>query len=174
MNKRPILFGMYPVAFAVMSVPFVDLITGSFPPHVGNISWRFMVIGQLLKSLLVPMMGLGFATLIAAFLEQRRVVRTLAVVGMVAALLIVACSITFALDYMQLRPTFGEAMKQQADTASVTALLIAGIVIPVAMGIGIGGWKTGKMSHTDRDQMRTEKTKSSVLIRQTPPKESAT
>jgi hypothetical protein len=173
MNKRPVLFGMYPVAVAVMFVPMVDLIAGSWPLNPGSMSWRFGVLGLLMKSLLVPMMGLAFATLIAAFLEQRRMLRFLSVVGLLAAVLIVACTVTFALDFMQLRPSFVTAVKVQMDKATMTAVLIAGLVFPVALGIGIGGWKASRLSSVEREQMRSSK-ETGFLIRQTPPKESAT
>jgi hypothetical protein len=172
-DLRPLLKGMYPVAFAITLIPLFEFAVGVWPFHLGNIVWRFSATGMLLKSLVVPLFGLGIASVIAAFLEQRRVMRVLAVVAMTAGVALAALLAVFVLDFLQMRSSVGPQLKAGIDKASVTAVTIGAILVPVAMGIGLGGWKVSRQKTERSDAVRSKKDVS--LIVQTPPnpKESA-
>jgi hypothetical protein len=130
------------------------------------------VIGLGMKSLVVPLLGLGLSLALATFLDQRRVVRLLSILALVAAIAIAGSGALFVLDFLQLRPGVAAELKAGVDRAAVSALMVATVCFPVALGIAIGGWKASRGT-TFRD---SKKKKEVGLVISTPPnpKESAT
>jgi hypothetical protein len=175
-DMRPLLKGMYPVALAIMLIPIFEMSVGIgvWPPRLWDLNWRFGSIGMLLKSLVVPLFGLGIASTIAAFLEQRRVLRMFACIGIALSALIVVAVGIFALDYLQLRNVVPVQIKSAMDKTAFTAVTIGILLVPVAMGIGIGGWKSSRLKASERgDAVRSKKDVGLMVHTPPNPKESA-
>jgi hypothetical protein len=88
--------------------------------------------------------------------------------------LIAATAMLFALDYFQLRSGVSRELRPAMDRATITALMISALVFPVALGIGIGGWKTSRLSSADKEQLAKNNKSRFLISTHTPPKESAT
>lgn len=166
-DARPILLGLYPVAIAIMVVPLMEILAGSWPFNIGNVAWRFGVGGLLLKSFLVPFTGLGYAALLATVLEQRRVLRVISVLGLVGALVVAGMATLFVLDYLQIRPSLAAELRPSMDRVSLTTVMVSVIIFPMALALGIGGWKSSRTGGPG--QRGPAKTKDIGLIVAPPP-----
>jgi len=140
------VIALYPLAFAIFWVPMVDMIAGSVPVMLDNVAWRFGVLGLLLKTTLVPLMGLAMASTIASFAGHHGLLKVLSIVGFLAAVCLFAGTVLFALDFLQVRGTVGQNQLAGVQRAVLTALCIAGLQIPVAIGIGAGAWKSSRIT----------------------------
>lgn len=174
LDIRPMLKGMYPIAFAIMLIPVFEMTVGIWPLRADNLGWRFGTLGLLLKSLVVPLFGLGIASTIAVVLDQRRMVRVLACVALAASVLIALTVAIFALDYLQLRIAVSPQIRPAMDKSAFTAATIGLVLVPVATSIGIGGWKVSRLKASERsDAVRTKKDAGLMVHTPPNPKESA-
>jgi len=112
-------------AYLFLAVTFVfqvaDLLVGLLPPQLGAAAWRFASIGlgaNMVGNLLLVLL-LAYA--LALWSNDRGVLATISVIAGLAALTLVACLATFALDAIQLRPAITAKAKQGFDRAAVMA-----------------------------------------------------
>jgi hypothetical protein len=128
-SLRRLSMAAYVVAAVFLLSPLVDVVTNVYPTDIGNMQWRFGAIGILSNYLISGVFGLLLATLVAAFLGHRGVLRTSAVIDLVVAALLLALMLLFALDVLQLRqtvrPEAGEMFKIGALKASLKLLMTA-------------------------------------------------
>lgn len=150
MERRPVLMAVYPVAALLVLVPMIEVTAGAWPFQPGELSWRFGVAGIALKTVVTPLLGVLLAMVAGSLLEQRRVVRALSVLCFLAALGTVMVAVFFSLDFLQLRGMVDPRMRQGMTVASGTALLMAGLVAPAAMALGLGGWKATRRAGAAR------------------------
>lgn len=150
LDRRPVLMAVYPVAALLVLVPTIEVTAGAWPFQPSELSWRFGVGGIALKTVVTPLLGVLLAMVAGALLEQRRVVRSLSVLCFVAALGTAMVAVFFALDFLQLRGMVDPRMRQGMTVASGTALLMAGLVAPAALALGMGGWKATRRAGTAR------------------------
>jgi chromate transport protein ChrA len=93
----------YLVAFLFMVTPLVDFVANVWPLHFGDLQWRYGTSGLLSGFLLTPLLGSILATGLAAALGHHRLLRTVAVLDLVAAVLLLAVALSFVLDAVQYR-----------------------------------------------------------------------
>lgn len=134
--------GLYLFAFLLVFWPLADLVTNTMPFQVGNVRWRYGFAGLMAGFLHTPILGLVLATLVAFWQRSRATLRTLAVVQLVGAAILVLVMVTFALDVVQVRttrppdslPSFlaGAGISEAKHFTAFLALLL----------LGIGSWRT--------------------------------
>ena len=140
-NPRPLVNAAYPVAALLVLIPCIEVTTGSWPFQTSELSWRFGVAGIMLKTVVTPLLGLLVAMSAAAFLEHRRVLRTLSVVALAVAVGTLLVAAMFSMDFLQLRAMIAPPQRQGMTVASGSALLMAALVVPTAAALGLGGWR---------------------------------
>lgn len=171
-NVRPIWKVYYAVAALLIIVPLIEIAVGGWPFQPGEMAWRFGTLGILFKSLITPLIGLALVIGVAALLGHRRVARALAVLSLVVAFGIAALAVVFVLDYLQLRTTVAASMRGGVDRASLTALGMVAVVVPVGAALGVAGWVATRTQHPARLKARAAEAHQRLIISQ--PKESKT
>jgi hypothetical protein len=154
-SLRPLLSGLYLLAAAIVLIPLMELVMGSWPLRPGNASWRFGTLGLLLKSTVTPLLGLGFMMAIAGLLGHGRVLRALSVVGVLAFLAIVGCTLLFTLDFLQVRRMVAANMQPGVQRVALTTLLVAVVLVPVSFAMAIGAWKSASSLTSEAVQRRS-------------------
>lgn len=155
-NPRPLVSAAYLVGALLVLVPCIEVATGSWPFQTSELSWRFGVAGIVMKTMVTPLLGLLVAMSAAAFLEHRRVLRTLSVVAMLIAVGTLLVAAMFSMDFLQLRAMIAPPQRAGMTVASATALLMAALVVPTAAALGLGGWKaTRRVGATRAKQARS-------------------
>jgi len=150
--------GVYGVAFLLIVVPLTDSVLGVLPLRLGQAAWRFGSLGLLSRALMTPLLGLAVAMVMAAYLGQRRTLRSLSVFAFLAAAAALGAVILFALDALQTRATVRPDVTHTFDKASVEALLKYLLDALVAGLLGLGGWRAShapKAAHHAEDGIVT-------------------
>ncbi|HEX8907149.1 MAG TPA: hypothetical protein VF771_20020 [Longimicrobiaceae bacterium] len=153
-NPRPLVAAAYPVGALLFLIPGIEVTAGAWPFQTSELSWRFGVAGILMKTMVTPLLGLLLAMAAAAYLEHRRVLRSLSVVAMAIAVLTVVIAAMFSMDFLQLRAMVTPAQRTGMTVASATALLMAALVVPTAAALGLGGWKATRRIGATRSKAR--------------------
>lgn len=144
----------YVVAALLVLVPLADALARTWPLRLGDERWRFGTLGILLNAMVTPLLGTFLAAVIAAVLEQRRALRSLAALTLVGAALSLAAIPAFGLDYLQLRAgVTAEAMS--GFDASARKAIVIGLVSGLAtLVVGVAAWRAAsrtRPSRTDTD-----------------------
>jgi MFS family permease len=136
-SLRRLSVAVYAVAAVFLLSPLIDVVTNTYPTDLGSMQWRFGAIGILSNYIISAVFGLLLATLVAAVLGHRLVLRVSAVVNVVTAVVLFLITLLFGLDVLQLRqavrPEAGEMFRIGALKASfkiattAVALLLLGI-----------------------------------------------
>jgi hypothetical protein len=124
---------LYAVAALLIVIPAADFILSVPPPELSNVQWRFAAVGLLSGHMLTPVLGLAMALVIAAYLQHYSVQRWLVAVCLSGATLLIALSLGFMLDMLQLRgslpydrlPAFSSAWKRAIVKYALTAGALA-------------------------------------------------
>lgn len=148
-KSRVVWRALYGVALLLVVSPLLDLIGSIWPLRFGEVGWRFGAVGLLTNTLVTPIVGLALATVVAMLLEQWRVVKTLAIVDLVAAGLLVLVLALFALDYLQLRTGVQPAARGTYDLAAYRAIVNALLAAAVLAWLGTGGWRAAQRQPRD-------------------------
>jgi hypothetical protein len=137
---------VYLVAAILILFPLMDTLLSVWPLQVGEVAWRFGAVGLFSRAMMTPLLGLLMAFTVAMLLEQRTMVRVLAVAGGLSALIIAGTSVFFLLDAVQMRAQVNPQAKTAFDVASVVALAKYGITISILVVFAIVGWKQSRGS----------------------------
>lgn len=164
LDRRPVLMAVYPVAALLVLVPTIEVTAGAWPFQPSELSWRFGVGGIALKTVVTPLLGLLLAMVAGALLEHRRAVRALSVLCFLAALGTTMVAVFFALDFLQLRGMVEPRMRQGMTVASGTALLMAVMVTPAALALGMGGWKATRRAGAARARTHKKSRADDLLV----------
>ncbi len=134
--------GMYFFAFLLVFWPVADFVTNTVPLQFGNPQWRYGFAGLMAGYLNTPLLGLVLAIGLALWQRHGGVLRFLAVIQVLGALVLLLVMAMFALDVVQVRagrppaslPSFiaGAVISEGKHFTSVVALLL----------LGIGSWKS--------------------------------
>ena len=144
MHMRRIALPAYLVAFLVFLFPLLDTALSVWPPQTGDVAWRFGAAGFFSRALMTPLLGVLIAFAVALYLDQRRVLRVIAVASAVAVVMIIGVMGMFMLDALEMRSKVVEARKFAFDVASAVALLKYGTGMLVAIAYAAVGWKASK------------------------------
>lgn len=133
-------FPGYAIGILFAALPFADRVLLVWPFRPGEPRWRFGAVGIMTQALLPIALGLFIVCSVAVLLGHRRLLRALAVASGAFALLLIAVTVLYALDTIQLRvsvkPAALTAFDVSATVAGVKLLLIAA----VSGGMARVGW----------------------------------
>jgi len=99
--------------------PLFDFAANVFPVHFADPSWRFGVLGLLGGFGMVIIVQLFFLFALAAMSNDRRVLITIGVIAALAAVLMLASSVSFSLDGLQTRARVNVQLLKRFDYAIV-------------------------------------------------------
>lgn len=104
-------------------LPLSDLISTVWPPHAGQLMWRFGTVGLGASAIGVPLFLMFLLFALAAVLGDSRVILTIAIVSAVIALLLVLGVGAFTLDTLQMRGGVSPSAMPRFKAASGQALV---------------------------------------------------
>lgn len=145
---------LYLVAALLVVVPLADFILSVPNAEFANVQWRFAAVGLLSGFTLTPILGLAMALVVAAFLKHYTVQRWLVATCLSMATVLVALSLGFLLDVMQVRasvPAEGRAAFSNAWSRAILKHALS------AVALAYMGWRARRMIPA-RSRQRTPKT----------------
>jgi hypothetical protein len=155
----------YGVAALLLIFPLLDVLQAVWPPRLGEVSWRVIAAGLLSRVLVTPVLGLLLAFAAALILSQPRVLRTLAVVNALVAVLAAAGLAIFGLDALQVRNQVGMDARGSYDLGLLLSFLKYGVVLLVLALMAWSEWKSAaSLGRTSGRRSRH----TPLVLRQTP------
>jgi hypothetical protein len=141
---RPFLLALYPVGALFILGSLSEPLFQVWPLRMAEVSWRFGAAGLMAGGMIGLVFGLTWLMGVAAGLEHRRVLRGLAVVNLVMAVVLTGACVLFALDFLQVRGSVNPQLRGSLDLTVLRAMLIMGATIPTTLALGIGGWRVSR------------------------------
>ncbi len=141
-SYRPLLRALYPIGPLLAFASVVDPVIRMFPAHPGVVMWRFGAVGVLSEGVVGFLFGVSWIIGIAAVLDDRRTARTFSALVLLLGLVLGAVLALFVLDALQVRASVQPQFKQTFDVSVLKAMLFLGLCAPVALIIGIAGWRS--------------------------------
>lgn len=114
---------LYLVAALLVVVPIGDYVLSVPPPQLSDVQWRFAAAGLLSKHTLTPILGLAMAFVVSAFRNQHSLQRWLVGICLLIGTILMALSIGFFLDAMQVRASIPEEGQAAFGSAWKLALI---------------------------------------------------
>jgi hypothetical protein len=133
---------LYFVAALLIVVPMVDFVLSVPSAEFSNVQWRFAAVGLLSGYTLTPILGLAMALVIATILKQHSVQRWLVVACLSFGAILIALSLGFLLDMLQLGasvPNDGRAAFNSASTRAIIKLALSMVALAYM------GWRARRM-----------------------------
>lgn len=153
---RQAAWGLHAVGILLALAPLLDLAAGLGSLNPGQVPWRFGALGLLSGALVLPVAGLGLMFLAGAILEQRGLTRTLTVVAALGLLVVLAATVLFVLDALQVRAQVRQEAKRSFDLASIKALATYGIEAVVLLTLTLATWRAAAGMHSTRAARRAD------------------
>lgn len=145
---RPLLRSLYPVGPLIILSAVLEPFLRVAPFRLGEAPWRFGAVGFFSDSVLGVLFGLIWMMGIAAILENRRVLRVVSALSVLMAVFVALVIGAFALDALQLRGTVNPQIVRSFDGSVLKVLLTLTLSVPVALWIGIAGWRSARGSQS--------------------------
>ena len=127
------LLGLAGITFFVVGV--LDLGLTGYPFQFGNPDWEFGTVGSVLNGLPVPMLGLALLIGSAAARGWQLGLRIWSIVALLAALVIVAALVLYALNLPLVFKTVQEPLLRTGIKKSVLKTLVQALIYPTVFGI---------------------------------------
>jgi hypothetical protein len=156
-RSRVLIATGYWLALLLLVLPLLEPIVTLLPPRPEEIRWRLLAFGALSQSLLLPMVGSMVAIGTAVLLGQRKVVRTLALLSMMAGVLLGAVAMLFTLDVVQYRGAVGPELQDYYQVAGINYLVAFALSAVFLMWIGAASWRAARRSSGARRQVLVSK-----------------
>jgi hypothetical protein len=119
-QNRPLARAGYLLAASLFAVPLIDAIMPLLPLRLSEERWRWSAVGQVSNLLLVPLVGILLAIAVTVIVDDRRVRRVLGIICGLLALALAIMSVSFVLDYFQIRTAVIPRLRQASSMASIT------------------------------------------------------
>ena len=129
----------YFVALLLVVTPLADFVTSVWPLQPGEIRWRFASVALLGGFLFTPLLGSAMAVLLSTILEHRGMQRTLAILNLVVAVLLISSLIGLSFDTLQLRKAVPPDAQTAFRTSAVRAAFKHGTVAMATLWLGLVG-----------------------------------
>jgi hypothetical protein len=97
------VWGLYLFAAVLITSPLIDLITTAWPPRIADLSWRYGFLGLAAGYLHTPIIGMVMAMLVAHAEDHRGTLRTLGVLSLMVAVLLLPVLALWPMDVLQMR-----------------------------------------------------------------------
>lgn len=120
-------------------VPLGDFVGNLYPFQMSSLGWRYGAEGVLSSFTLMPLLALAGIAAVAAVADNRRILRTAAVVSLAAGSLLVVLSLSFVLDAVQLRRQAPADAVGTFDLGVVKALAKHLVTIVALAWLGLSG-----------------------------------
>ncbi len=141
-SYRPFVRALYPVGPLLAFASLAEPIARVFPLKPGVVMWRFGAVGVFSDGLVGFLFGVVCTIGVAAILDHRRTARILSALLALVGLALMGVLALFVLDALQIRANVQAAFKPTFDTSVLKATLMIGLSAPVALIIGIAGWRS--------------------------------
>jgi cytochrome c biogenesis factor len=141
-SNKPLARAGYLLAAALVIIPIIDSTVPLLPLRLGDERWRWGVVGQFSNVMLVPLVGLFLAMALAQFTDARRLKRILGIIAGILALALAVMSVSFVLDYFQVRTLAKPTAQHAMGVASTTAFIkniVSIIVLALLSRAGFAG-----------------------------------
>lgn len=137
-TPRRWLQGLYFLALLLFVQPFIEAGSNTWPPRLGEITWRFGFGG--IFSTMLP--TVAFAMLVAAtaayLLGHRKTLRGIGWLALALALMLVFMLAGFGLDAVQLRKLVRAEAVGGFDMAVLKAVFVTLLAIVACIALGLG------------------------------------
>jgi hypothetical protein len=133
---------LYVIAALLILIPVVDFALGIPRAEFSSVQWRFASVGLLSGYTMLPIAGLGLAFVISAVRQQHAVQRLLVFICLMTALVLVATTLSFVLDGLQVRssvPAEGRSAFMNAWTRALIKLTLSVVALAYL------GWRARRM-----------------------------
>ncbi len=141
-SYRPLLRALYLIGPLLAFSSVVDPAIRVFPAHPSIVAWRFGAVGVLSDGVVGCLFGAVWTLGIAALLDHRRTARTLSVLLALGGVVLAGVLALFVLDALQVRAGVQATYKSALDMSVLKATLSIGLSAPVALIVGIAGWRS--------------------------------
>ena len=145
---------LYFLAALLIVFPLVDFVLSVPSAELSDVQWRFAAVGLLSGYTLTPILGIAMAFVVAAFLKQHGVQRGLVVACLASGAILIALSLGFALDVLQLRLSVPNDGRAAFKSASIRAIVKLGLSV---LALAYMGWSARRMIPA-RNRQRSQKT----------------
>jgi hypothetical protein len=145
---------LYLVAALLVVIPLADFLLSVPPSEFSNVQWRFAAVGLLAGFMLTPVLGLAMALVVAAVLEHYRVQRWLVAVSLLMATVLIALSLGFVLDMLQVRASVPDEGRAAFTNAWTRAILKHALAATAFAYLGL----RARRMIPERTRQRTPKT----------------
>jgi len=145
-SYRPFLKALYPVGALLILTAVSEPAMQIWPFRFGEVRWRFGAVGLMSGAVVGVIFGLVWIMAVAAMLDHRKTLRTASAVCGVIGLVLTAVALAFALDFLQVRNSVNPNYRGALDMTVLRAMAVLGLSIPAALGLGIGGWRSTRVS----------------------------
>jgi hypothetical protein len=152
--ERPLFRALYVVAFLLILVPVLDLVSTAWPIQPGTVRWRYGFLGLLANVMLTPLLGAMLASVVAYQLRHLGLLRGLSGLYVLGALLLGAALAVFARDALRLGP---EIAAQRLTDYRAGAAIASGKYLLAMVGLawlGLGGLKAASAAAPVVDRPR--------------------
>ncbi|MEO7085586.1 MAG: hypothetical protein ABI442_05170 [Gemmatimonadaceae bacterium] len=136
-QQRQMATPAYLVGAALFLIPPIDTLVGVLPIRISDARWRFGFFGLISNSMMLALAGFLIVMMTAAIFEHRRTQRTLGIVAIVLAVVLILGFGLFTLDVLQVRQQVAPNMQTGYRVASLQALCksVLGIVTLIMFGL---------------------------------------
>lgn len=146
MKSRYLIATGYWLAVLLLVLPLLERVVPLLPVQPLSLRWRVQALGSLSQTLLLPLLGVALAVGTAALLQQRRIVRTLALFAYAGALLLAGVAVLFALDVVQYQTAIGRDLEKYYRAAALTYLTCYFLGIAFLFWLGAVSWRAARRS----------------------------
>ncbi|HEX2188618.1 MAG TPA: hypothetical protein VHG51_06945 [Longimicrobiaceae bacterium] len=145
-SYRPFVKALYPIGALLIVAAVSEPALQIWPFRVGELRWRFGAVGLMSGAVLGTLFGLVWIMAVAAVLDHRRTLRAMSVACLLAAVVLTVVAGLFTLDFLQVRSSVDPQFRGALDLTVLRAMAVLGLSIPTAAGLGIGGWRSSRLT----------------------------
>jgi ABC-type tungstate transport system substrate-binding protein len=144
-RREAVYRSLYGIALVLLVVPLLDAIARSWPIRLSEPGWRFGALSLVLNSLVTPLLGLALATLVAVQLGDWRTLRSLGLLAMGSAMLLLLAVALYALNLVEMHHTVAQESVRAFDVAALKTLVASALALPVTLWVGSAAWWAGSL-----------------------------
>jgi len=120
--QRRLFSSVYILAVMLVFVPLGEGAFQAWPPYPGDMQWRYGVLGYLGNSLTLPLVGLLAAIVAAAVMEHLTLLRVLAFIALLGAVLLLGGAGLLGIEWRSLRSLINPDVLGAFDASALEAV----------------------------------------------------
>jgi hypothetical protein len=134
----------YFMGLVLVLFPLAESVLVVLPVRAGEVSWRFGATGLLSRALITPLLGILLVLAAALLLDHRRVLRVIAIISAVGALVLAGLIALFVLDALQMRAQVPPEAKTSFDLATISSAVKQVVTVALLAVFARAGWKASR------------------------------